>query len=76
VLQFLDRLTEFHLCIGFKGKDNLQNLDVDVRVILKQFLKSEEAAFITLRNNTRHKAPVHTVMTPLIPYNAGNFFTG
>jgi hypothetical protein len=43
---------------------------------LKLFLKCEEVAFITLRNNTHHKAPVHTVMTPGIPYNGGNFFTG
>jgi hypothetical protein len=51
----------------------LRNLDVDVRVILKLFLKSEEAAFTTLRKKTRHKALVNTVMTQEFPYNAGNF---
>jgi hypothetical protein len=71
VLPFLERLTTFHLCLGFKGKDHLPKLDVDVRVILKLFVKSEEAALFTLRNKTLHKAPVNTVMTRGLPYNAG-----
>jgi len=73
VLSFLERLTKFHLCLGFKGKDHLRNIGVKVRVILKLFLKSEETALITLRNKTRHKAPVNTVVTRGLPYNAGNF---
>jgi hypothetical protein len=47
-----------------------------VTIILKLFLKSKVAALITLRNKTHHKAPVNTVMTQGVPYNAGNFFTG
>lgn len=76
VLPFLECLTKFHLRLGFKGKDHLRNLDVDVRVILILILKSEEAALITLRNKARHKAPVNTVMTQGLAYNAGNLFTG
>jgi hypothetical protein len=42
-----------------------------MRVTLKLFLKSEEAALIKLRNKTRHKAPANTVITQGLPYNAG-----